>query len=252
MKNVRLWAVVPIAAVVRVAAYMIGAATGPSPKPPPGSGVPPDPAGGVWYSGSPANLGIPSSPVDGAAVSGQKPPLLAKEELVKVLEKTDKGFFFFKGFLKRVKRLGAGGKNNGVRRYLFNRAFSLDFNPRIRDLEAFPPALIDSPDPASLSGSGPKLPDRLFEDSEMGSCIREFVDRLAPDHRAVVILHDLEGLKNTEIAQILDCSLDTVKIRVHRARQKLKALLADHCEFDYSQEDELRCDRKQPSDHGRS
>jgi RNA polymerase sigma-70 factor (ECF subfamily) len=123
---------------------------------------------------------------------------------------------------------------------------------RIHDPEAFPPALIDSPDPASLSGSGPKLPDRLFEDSEMGSCIREFVDRLAPDHRAVVILHDLEGLKNTEIAQVLDCSLDTVKIRVHRARQKLKALLADHCEFDYSQEDELRCDRKQPSDRNRS
>jgi RNA polymerase sigma-70 factor (ECF subfamily) len=123
---------------------------------------------------------------------------------------------------------------------------------RVRDPEALPPALIDPPDPASLSGSGPKLPDRLFEDSEMGSCIREFVDRLAPDQRAVVILHDLEGLKNTEIAQILDCSLDTVKIRVHRARQKLKALLGEHCDFDYSQEDELRCDRKQPSDRQRS
>jgi RNA polymerase sigma-70 factor (ECF subfamily) len=123
---------------------------------------------------------------------------------------------------------------------------------RVPDPEAFPPALIDPPDPASLSGSGPKLPDRLFEDSEMGSCIREFVDRLAPDQRAVVILHDLEGLKNTEIAQILDCSLDTVKIRVHRARQKLKALLGEHCDFDYSQEDELRCDRKQPSDRQRS
>jgi len=100
-------------------------------------------------------------------------------------------------------------------------------------------------DAASLSVAGPRLPDRLFEDSEMGSCIREFVDRLPADHSAVIILHDLEGLKNREIAGVLDCSLDAVKIRIHRARQSLRTLLSKDCEFYYDERDVLRCDRKQ-------
>jgi RNA polymerase sigma-70 factor (ECF subfamily) len=102
------------------------------------------------------------------------------------------------------------------------------------------------PDAANLSISGPKLPDQLFEDSEMGSCVRQFVDRLPPDHKAVIILHDLEGFKNREIAGVLDCSLDAVKIRIHRARQSLRTLLTEDCEFYYDERDVLRCDRRQP------
>jgi RNA polymerase sigma-70 factor (ECF subfamily) len=108
------------------------------------------------------------------------------------------------------------------------------------------------PDAANLSISGPKLPDRLFEDSEMGSCVREFVDQLPPDHKAVIILHDLEGLKNREIAGVLDCSLGAVKIRIHRARQSLRTLLTEDCEFYYDERDVLRCDRKQPGEHCQS
>jgi RNA polymerase sigma-70 factor (ECF subfamily) len=119
---------------------------------------------------------------------------------------------------------------------------------RASHAEAPPPEILDPPGQAPLSASGPRIPDRLFEESEMGRCIREFVDRLPPDHAAVIILHDLEGKRNAEIAQILDCSLDTVKIRLHRARQKLKVLLAEHCDFDYTDEDVLQCDRKQPGD----
>ena len=110
----------------------------------------------------------------------------------------------------------------------------------------------DPPDVGSLSISGPKLPDQLFEDSEMGSCIREFVDRLPADHRAVVILHDLEGFKNREIAEVLGCSLDAVKIRIHRARRQLRTLLTEDCEFYYDERDALRCDRKQPGGGCRS
>jgi RNA polymerase sigma-70 factor (ECF subfamily) len=98
---------------------------------------------------------------------------------------------------------------------------------------------------AEVSVSGPRLPDRLFEDSEMGRCVREFVDQLPPDHKAVIILHDLEGFKNREIAAVLDCSLDAVKIRIHRARRSLRTLLAEDCEFYYDERDVLRCDRKQ-------
>ena len=111
-----------------------------------------------------------------------------------------------------------------------------------------PPELVSPPAPGSAASAEPRLPDRLFEDSEMGSCIREFVDRLPPDYRAVIVLHDLEGLTNPEIAEALECSLDAVKIRVHRARGQLRALLSENCDFEMDEVGALHCDRKQPSD----
>jgi RNA polymerase sigma-70 factor (ECF subfamily) len=108
----------------------------------------------------------------------------------------------------------------------------------------------DVVDVAGLTTAGPALPDRLFEDSDMGQCIRGFVDRLSPERRAVIVLHDLQELKNREIAEILGCTLETVKIRIHRARRELRELLSDGCEFYYDERDVLRCDRRQPGEEG--
>jgi RNA polymerase sigma-70 factor (ECF subfamily) len=78
---------------------------------------------------------------------------------------------------------------------------------------------------------------------EMTECIREFVDRLSEDYRTVIILSELKDLKNQEIAEILGISLDAVKIRLHRARARLKAEFEAGCDF-YHDEDGLACDRK--------
>ena len=51
--------------------------------------------------------------------------------------------------------------------------------------------------------------------------------------------------KNKEIAYILQVSLDTVKIRLHRARAMLKKELDDGCTFYHTEQDILACDRKQ-------
>jgi RNA polymerase sigma-70 factor (ECF subfamily) len=100
-------------------------------------------------------------------------------------------------------------------------------------------------DASSATGDPlPKLPDRLLDDSEMGRCVREFVDSLTPEHRAVIVLHDLEGFSNREIAEVLGCSLGTVKIRVHRARRKLRDVLGENCDFYRSEDDVLQCGRK--------
>lgn len=127
---------------------------------------------------------------------------------------------------------------------------------RTRDAQArraqeIVPCLPEAPVRSALQSSEPRLSDRLLEESEMGSCIREIIDSLPPDHRAVIVLHDLQGLGNKEIARILDCSLDAVKIRVHRARQKLRTLLDRECDFEHSDENVLQCDRKQPENPDR-
>jgi RNA polymerase sigma-70 factor (ECF subfamily) len=84
--------------------------------------------------------------------------------------------------------------------------------------------------------------------NEMNDCIREFVDRLPENYRTVVILSELKDLKNQEIAEILNISLDSVKIRLHRARIRLKEEFETGCDFYYNKNGELSCDRKQKSD----
>lgn len=84
--------------------------------------------------------------------------------------------------------------------------------------------------------------------SEMAECIRDYIESLPGDYRTVIILHDLEGFKNREIAGILNCSLDQVKIRLHRARKKLQSILASNCDFYRDENDVLCCDKKSCTD----
>jgi RNA polymerase sigma-70 factor (ECF subfamily) len=79
---------------------------------------------------------------------------------------------------------------------------------------------------------------------EMSECVREYIDRLLPDYQAVLLLSELEGFKNNEIAEILEISLENVKVRLHRARAALKNELDDGCDFYHNEEGTLGCDRK--------
>ena len=79
---------------------------------------------------------------------------------------------------------------------------------------------------------------------EMNECIRDFIEKLPQNYRAVLTLSELEELKSTEIAEILGITLDTVKIRLHRARSKLRKELATHCSFYRDEQNELACDLK--------
>jgi RNA polymerase sigma-70 factor (ECF subfamily) len=100
------------------------------------------------------------------------------------------------------------------------------------------------PEETPLPDNGPAVDDAVIR-KEMGGCVREFVDALPGNYRAVVVLHDFQGLKNREIAEVLGCSLDTVKIRLHRARRRLEASLQSGCVFYRDENNVLRCDRKE-------
>ncbi len=79
---------------------------------------------------------------------------------------------------------------------------------------------------------------------EMNECIRDFIERLPENHRTVVVLGELEGFKNSEIAEILGITVDTAKIRLHRAKARLKKELETHCSFYRDEQNELACDLK--------
>ncbi len=78
----------------------------------------------------------------------------------------------------------------------------------------------------------------------MNECIREFVDKLPGNYRTVIILSEIKDLQNQEVADILGISLDAVKIRLHRARARLKAEFEIGCDFYHNEDGDLACDRK--------
>lgn len=87
-------------------------------------------------------------------------------------------------------------------------------------------------------------PDTVLIKKEMNDCIRNFIKQLPADYQTVLVLSELEGMKNIQIADILGITLETVKIRLHRARAKLKKKLEAHCSFYRDERNELACDLK--------
>ena len=79
---------------------------------------------------------------------------------------------------------------------------------------------------------------------EMTSCIHDVIHRLPEHYRTAIVLSDLEGFKDVEIADILGTSLPAAKITLHRARKALRQELSKCCVFYRNEENELACDRK--------
>jgi RNA polymerase sigma-70 factor (ECF subfamily) len=91
------------------------------------------------------------------------------------------------------------------------------------------------------TGDKSKTSDQVMEKKEMNDCIKRYVNEIPEIYRAVFILSEYEGLKNKEIAEILGLTLDTVKIRIFRARSQLKKKMKEGCRIDYD-ENGISCD----------
>jgi RNA polymerase sigma-70 factor (ECF subfamily) len=64
--------------------------------------------------------------------------------------------------------------------------------------------------------------------AEVRQRLREAIDSLPADYRTAFVLHDMEGLSNPEIAEMLAITLAAVKSRVHRSRLFLRQRLQDY------------------------
>ena len=85
--------------------------------------------------------------------------------------------------------------------------------------------LVDDSSPADDEDTTPDsspLHDTLLVRKDMNECIRGIVDHLPEDHRAVLVLSEFEDMTNAEIGEVLGISLDTTKIRLHRARTRAR------------------------------
>ena len=74
----------------------------------------------------------------------------------------------------------------------------------------------------------PSVEQSLMQ-KEMYQCFIEYVKNLPVNYRTIMVLSELEGFTNNEIAEVLGISLDTVKIRLHRGKTKLIQELKNNC-----------------------
>lgn len=79
---------------------------------------------------------------------------------------------------------------------------------------------IDPDDPSEYVKPGAAL-ERTEDERQLGLAI----DRLSPEHREVLLLKDIDGLKYEVIAELLKVPIGTIRSRLHRARLELRDLL---------------------------
>jgi RNA polymerase sigma-70 factor (ECF subfamily) len=72
---------------------------------------------------------------------------------------------------------------------------------------------------------GDTAPDVLMENKELGNEIKAALQELSPEHRAIILLKEVEGLSYQEIGESLDITMGTVMSRLFYARKKLQTLL---------------------------
>ncbi|MDO9591799.1 MAG: RNA polymerase sigma factor SigZ [Erysipelotrichaceae bacterium] len=82
----------------------------------------------------------------------------------------------------------------------------------------------------NLSLTPKELPNM---NDEMLVCLSSILSELPEKYRLPLEMHDLKGIKHKEIAEILDISLSGSKTRVQRAKERLKKVLTDCCEFEF-------------------
>jgi RNA polymerase sigma-70 factor (ECF subfamily) len=89
------------------------------------------------------------------------------------------------------------------------------------------------------SGFSPDLDDAISE-KEISWCVKNRIEELPAIYKTVLIMAEIEGLKQKEIANILSISLSTVKMRLHRARRMLKSKVEEVCDVE-KKDGELSC-----------
>ena len=74
-------------------------------------------------------------------------------------------------------------------------------------------------------------PEQNVSHEQMNACIRNEIAKLPENLREVFMLHTLCGFDDEEIAHTLGISKANAKVRLHRARQAFRGIIAARCDF---------------------
>ncbi|MEX0332101.1 MAG: sigma-70 family RNA polymerase sigma factor [Puniceicoccaceae bacterium] len=136
---------------------------------------------------------------------------LTQEAFIKAFSSINR----FKGksaFFTWLYRIGVNTALSHMKRNRFRRFFSLE---HIQE-EGSNAQILETLAAKHKSEKGALL-------SELQEKLNEAMQKLSPKHRTVVVLFEIEGLSHQEIADIVGCSVGTVRSRLHYAKQQLQA-----------------------------
>ena len=108
-----------------------------------------------------------------------------------------------------------------------------------RSLKRTRPQTHDDPDRVDIPVHLPALKE--LEQHQMGTCVQNHLKLLPESLRTVLIDSEIWGLSHQEIADKLDLTLENVRVRLHRARTKMKEILQENCGFEKDERNVLVC-----------
>jgi len=135
-------------------------------------------------------------------------------------------------FVRAFRNLGKFKGDSSFYTWLYRIAVNLTIDHRRKDGKRTMVEFDENAPPATDvhghgAGRSPFDPFEQVRNRELGRMIFAAIEELTPDHRAVILLREVEGLSYEEISQVLECSLGTVMSRLHYARKKLQARLGE-------------------------
>jgi RNA polymerase sigma-70 factor (ECF subfamily) len=83
---------------------------------------------------------------------------------------------------------------------------------------------------------------KKLEQEEMSRCVQDQLTLLPESMRSVLIFADVMDFTHQEIADILGLTVENAKVRLHRARKKLKTILETKCTFEVDERNVLICE----------
>jgi len=99
------------------------------------------------------------------------------------------------------------------------------------------------------TGEKPYSAEQRLIRGEMTDCIRSCLENLPETFRVVLVLSEFESFRDKEIAEIMGVTLETVKIRLHRARALLRKEIEKNCRVYRDERNELACEPTEEFSH---
>jgi RNA polymerase sigma-70 factor, ECF subfamily len=141
-------------------------------------------------------------------------------------------------FLQARRRLGTLRDRDKIKPWLFRIAYNI-CRDHYREVGNRPGLLIP------LEGTGgiadPRGIEKSLEQQQMCICVQKHIQLLPDDYRTVLWLYDVLGFTHKEIGEVLGVHSGNVKVRLHRARKKLKAILEANCRFERDERNVFVC-----------
>jgi RNA polymerase sigma-70 factor (ECF subfamily) len=128
-------------------------------------------------------------------------------------------------FLRVYRHLGSFGGRSTLKTWIFRIAINHCRDRLSRWRPATQPFGDDAHDPTETYADPSRGPEELAVAADEGRQVAQALTRLPQVFREVVVLRDIEGLSYEEIAEVLAVRIGTVRSRIARGREQLRALL---------------------------